>query len=166
MARIKPMVHSIKHYISSTNTSVASGAARVVVLADAILVGTPASTLEIIEGSTLKSVFIEHWIKSSATAGTSVQFSAVLEKVPANASSASVSNVANLQAYENKKNVLWHGQGVLGDTTTQGVPILRQWFKIPKGKQRFGFGDRLVLTIVAVGEAFRTCGSSTYKEYS
>ncbi len=159
-------IHSIKHYVSNTNVSISSGALRANIIVDAVAVGATSNTFDITEGSLIKAVFIEQWIKSSATANTSVQFTAILEKVPAGQDSVVVAELATLQAYDNKKNVLWTGQGVIGDTATQGVPIVRQWFKIPKGKQRFGLGDRLVFSVEAVGDAMRNCGINIYKEYS
>jgi len=35
--------------------------------------------------------------------------------------------------------------------------------RIPKGKQRFGFSDRFVVTVHGTG-ALRVCGLATYKE--
>jgi len=44
---------------------------------------------------------------------------------------------------------------------------MRGWYKIPKTKQRFGLGDRLVLQIASQGtDALDFCGFATYKEYT
>ncbi len=56
-------------------------------------------------------------------------------------------------------------QGVFGDKFTNSVALVRQWFKIPKGKQRFGLGDQLFVTAQSTGQDFQLCGFATYKEY-
>ncbi len=72
----------------------------------------------------------------------------------------------NLGAYPNKKNILYTTQGILADANDGGptIPLIRGWIKIPKGKQRMGLDDRIVVNITAVG-ALRLCGISTFKEY-
>ncbi len=164
--RMLAPINSVKHYVQMENATVASGARKGVVLVDATAAPATSNTSDVKEGSLVKACFIEVWIKSNATAGTDTKFQFSLEKIPTGADSASFTQMNNLQAYDNKKNILFYSQGVLGDLTTQAVPIVRQWFKIPKGKQRFGLGDRLVMNITATGFEINTCGFSTYKEYT
>jgi len=71
----------------------------------------------------------------------------------------------NPMIYPNKKNIFFASQGVIGDLTTQAIPVHRGWVKIPKGKQRFGLGDRFAMTVAATGAEIEFCGMSTYKEY-
>ncbi len=71
----------------------------------------------------------------------------------------------NLMVYPNKKNILFYSQGVIGDLTTQSIPVVRNWFLIPKGKQRMGLGDKIVETLTATAAVIQNCGFSTYKEY-
>ncbi len=119
---------------------------------------------DVVEGSRISAIFIEHWVKSFAPAGTDTKFQICLEKVPAGATSVTFAQMNTLQGYPNKKNVLFFSQGVLGDLSTQAVPIIRQWFKIPKTKQRFGLDDVLMLTLSATAEVIQNCGFATFKE--
>ncbi len=158
-------INSIKHYINNENASTASAAKRSIVLVTAVAQNAVSSTDDVVEGSIVKAIFIEHWAKSGADAGADTKFQFILEKVPAGQSSISFANMNTLMGYNNKKNVLFFSQGVIGDLTTQAIPIVRQWFKIPKGKQRFGLGDTLVATLSATAFAIDNCGFAVYKEY-
>ncbi len=72
---------------------------------------------------------------------------------------------AALHAYDNKKNVLYHTQGLTNDADADAIPFIRQWFKIPKGKQRFGLDDTLLLAVHSQALDHVICGFMTYKEY-
>ncbi len=164
--RMLAPINSVKHYVQKENATVASGAREGVVLIDATAAPATSATSDVKEGSIVKAAFIELWVKSNASAGTDTKFQFQLEKVPAGQVGISFTQMNNLSAYDNKKNTLFYSQGVLGDLTTQAIPVVRQWFKIPKGKQRFGLGDRLIMNITATGAEINTCGFSTYKEYT
>ncbi len=164
--RMLAPIHSVKHYVQSENQEVATAVRVNVVVVDATAAPATSTTADVQEGSLVKAVFIEHWVHSRATAGNETKFQFVLEKVPTGASGITFAEMNNLAAYDNKKNILFFSQGVLGDLTTQSIPVVRQWFKIPKGKHRFGLGDRLIISIGTTGASIDTCGFSTYKEYT
>ncbi len=159
-------INSVKHIVQRANVAIASGAILVVNVVDALTKGaTRSNTFDVEEGAMVKAVYVEAWIKSDASAGTSVQQNTYFEKIPANAAGMTYTQSLNLQSYENKKNVLFSSQGNLGDLTTQAVPVIRQWIAIPKGKQRMGFGDRLTLSVASTGASIDLCGLFIYKEY-
>ncbi len=158
-------INSVKHYIQLENTTIASGARRSQELIDATAAPATASVEDVKEGAIVKAIYIEMWVKSNATAGTDTKFQLILEKVLSNSTPATFAQMNNLQAYGNKKNVFYFTQGVIGDLTTSSIPMVRQWFLIPKGKQRFGLEDRLVIAISATGAEVNQCGFATYKEY-
>ncbi len=160
-------INSNKHYVQRTNINVANGARIAVLLAAAVTAPATASTDQVRQGSVVKAMFVEFWILNDGTSGNDTQFNLVLEKAPSNAPGVVFADMANMQAYLNKKNVLFMSQGVISpqlDGATS-IPIVRQWFKIPKGKQRMGLGDRVILSISSIGAAMKICGFSTYKEY-
>ncbi len=161
---VAPIV-AIKHYVQAENAQVASGAIRAIDLVSGVGQAAVAATDDVVEGSIVKAVFLEHWVKSFAGAGEDAKFQFCLEKVNISVPSVTFTEMNNLMAYANKKNILFYSQGVIGDLTTQAIPIVRQWFLIPKGKQRFGLGDRLVATLSATSATIQNCGFSTYKEY-
>ncbi len=169
MARHKGMlapINSVKHIIQQSTVGIASGSRVNVVVVDAVAKGTVrTSTFQVDEGAIVKAVYVEAWLKSEASAGNDLQQNMYFEKVPANTAVMSFTQTQNVQSYENKKNIFFSSQGVLGDLTTQAVPVLRQWIAIPKGKQRMGLSDRLILTVSSIGAVLNLCGLFIYKEY-
>ncbi len=156
-------INSIKHYVNIENAQIASGAVRTTNVVDAV--ATTSSAEDVVEGSIVKAVYFEHWVKSFAAVGEDIKFQYLIEKVPSGQASVTFAQMNTLDSYPNKKNVLFFSQGVIGDLTTQSVPVVRQWFLIPKGKQRMGFGDKIVSTLSSTAAALQNCGFSTYKEY-
>ncbi len=160
---MKAIINSIKHYPQFENASTASGARINRIIADTVVVASTVS--QVLQGCVIKAVYLELWCRSQATSGNETKFQLVIEKLPAGQTAITFTQMNNMETYPNKKNVLFFSQGVLGDLTTQAIPVVRQWFKIPKSKQRFGLGDRLIMSISATGFALDQCGFSTYKEY-
>ncbi len=170
MARHRRMLAPIntnKHFIARTNLSVASGAIANVVIADAVVAPAATNTFDVVEGAVIKAVHIELWISQSGLTNTSAQCTIIVEKVPSNQAPVTFAQIANLQSYPNKKNILFTYQGVSAAQLdgSNAVSPIRDWLLIPKGKQRFGFGDRLIISIAAIGQPFQTCGMFLYKEY-
>ncbi len=161
---VAPIV-AIKHYVNHENQPITSGAKRQIDIVDVVAQQSVTNTDDVVEGSIVKAVYLELWVKSQATAGNDTKFQFVFEKVPAGQDAVTFTQMNTLMAYPNKKNIFYTSQGVLGDLTTQSIPIVRNWFKIPKGKQRMGAGDLLAMSISATGFDMDSCGFSTYKEY-
>ncbi len=159
-------INSVKHYVQFTNATIASGAASGRQIANAVVAPATGTTAEVAEGSVIKAVWLEFWIVSDEASGTESQFTFAFEKRPSNAPAMTFTNTQNLGAYPNKKNILYVTQGILGASVDgqSSIPVIRQFMLIPKGKQRMGLGDDLVVTIGAVG-GISVCGFSTYKEY-
>ncbi len=159
-------INTVKHYVQFDVSAGADASRRSLPVVHAVgnLVG-PATPDEVVEGAIVKAVFIELWVKSQAPSGTEDKFQFAIEKVPAGAAPLSFTDMNTLHTYQNKKNILYFTQGVLGDLTTQAFPVSRQWWLIPKGKQRFGFDDDLTIALSTTGATNVTCGFATYKEY-
>ncbi len=120
---------------------------------------------EISEGAIVKAVYIELWILDSANDGS---FVITVTKYPGTAPGMTFAESNSLGTYENKKNILYTTQGLSANNGVGNpVPIIRQWIKIPRSKQRFGLGDRLRICIANNGlNNLEYCGFATYKEYS
>ncbi len=163
----QPIIQSVKHYVPQTDTAIASGARNVNVIADAVVAPAATNVFDVEQGSIIKAVWVEMWISLDGASGSRGTFTACLEKAPLG-TFPTFTNLLNLQSYENKKNIFYTTQGIINSDIDQGtLAILRQWFLIPKGKQRFGLGDRLILSIANTsGDNMRNCGMFTYKEYS
>ncbi len=161
---MRPQIHSEKHYVQTSLSTIVGGAQLSIKLAD----GTQAVDAvadNVTVGNTIKAVFVEMWVLAQDTVPGSVLMS--LYKAVGNDPLITTAEAAALHSWPGKKNCFYHTQGVIGDQDTNAVPFIRQWFKIPKGKQRFGLNDRLLLNIFAQGTVDLTiCGFATYKEYS
>ncbi len=151
--------------VNIENAQIATGNVSSIELVQAVGQTAVTNTTDVVEGSIVKTVYVEMWLKSFAGAGEDVKFQLVLEKLPINSDPITFAQMNNLMNYANKKNILYTSQGVLGDNSTQSIPITRQWHSIPKGKQRFGLGDELVLTISATSATLQRCGLCIFKEW-
>ncbi len=168
MARMRRMLAplvTIKHMTNHENTTLNSGARINIELIQGVGQASVVNTTDVVEGSSIKTIYIEQWLKSNASAGTNTKFQLVLEKVMGAVAAITFTQMNNLMSYPNKKNILYSTQGVIGDLTTSSIPIMRGWFSIPKGKQRFGLDDQLVLSISSTGAVIQRCGLSIFKEW-
>ncbi len=158
---MKPVIHSQKHYVQQSRSTVATVAIANIDIINAVAV--PTAVDEVVEGAVIKAVFVEMWLLDGGNAGS---FIVSLEKRPALGAVQSFTTSNALNGYGNKKNVLYVTQGLTpNDGITGPIPIIRQWFKIPKGKQRFGLADILALNITNNGaNDLFFCGFFTYKE--
>ena len=162
---VRPVVHSTKHYVQFPIDQITFATLQSIVIVDGVESTIANSATEVAEGSIVKAVFVELWLQNQSTLS---EFIVTLTKVPEFGTGPTFAQQAALFTYSNKKNVLYCTQGLGPNDAISGpIPVLRQWFKIPKGKQRFGLGDRLILSISNVGsDDLNRCGFSTYKEYS
>ncbi len=120
------------------------------------------------EGAAVKAVYVELWLgnASSTVVGS---YTCVVYKNPGGGSPANSTNLAALHDYANKKNILYTSQALVPPTDGGQVMVLKQWIKIPKGKQRFGLKDRIDLVIRnnnSTAIDVNACGLAIFKEYS
>ncbi len=165
--RMQPPIHSIKHFVARTNTSLAVGARIGLLIAHAVVSPAVTLTTDVNEGSVIKALWIDMWCSAKGATNTDTQVVITLEKIPALATAATFGQMLSLQAYPNKRNILFTFQGVLSAQIDGAQPIspLRGWVKIPKGKQRMALDDKWVLNIATVGQNVQTCGMFIFKEY-
>ncbi len=132
------------------------------VLADVVSVPAGGND-DVLEGSTIKAVYIEMWIQSDAvTKGTATL---TFEKKPAGVAVMTAAQSADLNDYVNKRNVFEIHMGLTPDLASNPVPFFKGWYKIPKGKQRMALGDRLMLNVNGITTGAVGCGFALYKEY-
>jgi len=142
-----------------------AGVRKVITLAHAVESTIANLSTEVEEGSNIRAVFVELWLQNKSDDGEEI---VTLSKNNNNATGPTFLEQANLFAYAEKKNILFTHQGLSASDNGSGpYPIIKQWIKIPKGKQRFGLGDKLNLNISNVSSTLlNSCGMSIYKEYS
>ncbi len=163
---MRPVITARKHYVANTLLTITSAATREVFVVNAVVAPATGTSADTVEGSVIKAVFIEDWLVTDKDATDSTQFIYIILKLPSGLDAPGIGDMLNLGAYDNKKNILFMSQGALVQSGGQAIPVHRGWIKIPKGKQRFGLGDRLAVVISSIGQSIQNCGFKTYKEYS
>ncbi len=164
---MRPIIKSKKHIFQISQSTVGQAAADTTNFAVAVeATGTAPQHVE--EGAIVKACYVEYWV-SQDSASVVGSYTIVLEKSPGGNAVITTTNMAALHDYDNKKNILFTAQGLLTPNDGGQVPVLRAWYKIPKGKQRMGLGDKLNLTIrnnnvTAIDINF--CGLVIFKEYT
>ncbi len=162
---MKPIVHSTKHYIQFPIDQIATGTIQNIILANSVESTVANLANEVEEGTEIRAIQIQLLLQNQGNLG---EFIVILEKIARAGNGITFAESANLFGYNNKKNVLFVSQGL---TSNDGVgnpqQIMNQWFKIPKGKQRMGLTDRIILSIANVSSGdLNRCGKAVYKEYS
>ncbi len=156
-------IYSIKHYVQVSLTTVLAGATNPILLARGLERSLVNTATEVAEGSIVKAVYVEMWCR----AGSTVQGNVLVTLVKTNdLQTPAFADMTNLFAYNQKKNIFYHTQGLTNQDTADAIPFVRGWFKIPKSKQRFGLGDSLFIVVTAQAQDVEHCGFAVYKEYS
>ncbi len=165
---MRPIIKSKKHIvqISQGTLSQATAVLSTVLVQSFEATGSTPSGVE--EGAIVKACYVELWL-SQDSASVVGSYTVIIAKLPGSAMLTSNAEMAALHDYDNKKNVLFTAQGLLTPNDGGQVPVVRGWYKIPKGKQRFGLNDRLVIVlannnVTAIDINF--CGLAVYKEYT
>ncbi len=162
---MRPLVHSVKHYVQFPIDQITTGSRQSITLINAVESTVANTSTEVPEGSTIKAVYVELWLENQGNLGESI---VCVTKDTNGLFGPTFVEMGNLFAYTNKKNVLFTHQGLTSnDGVSQPTNIIRGWIKIPKGKQRFGLGDTLSLNISNVSASdLNRCGFAIYKEYN
>ncbi len=163
---MRPVIVSRKHYVQFTEFNTPSLTVTTQEWVDSVAVQDKNTPKEVEEGSIVKAIFVELWLVTDS-GSVSGSFVVTVEKFEQNVGPPSLSEMTTLDSYDNKKNVLFVSQGILGNESTGNpTPVLRQWIKIPKGKQRMGLRDGVRINIAAIGAPNLTgCSFAVYKEY-
>jgi len=161
---MRPTINSRKHIVQQSIDTTASGVSETVVLATAIKPGDVDINNEVVAGAVIKAIYIEMWLRGN-DAGVGSSFVYILEKGSTTQASPTAGQMAALDLYANKKNILYTTQGLSNALEGVATPILKGWIKVPKSKQRFGLGDQLRSTIFSQSGASLRCGLAIYKEY-
>ncbi len=123
-------------------------------------VGTGSENVRI--GAVVKAIYIELWVRGAAGEGA---FQVVFGKGTAGSGGPTFAEVGNLHDYNEKNNVFYFSQALGNDNDADAIPVMKGWFKIPKGKQRMANGERFYLGVAGLALGMDFCGMATYKEY-
>ncbi len=165
--RMLAPINSIKHYVGQPKFDVALGTSTTLEIADVVAAPVSPDREKVSEGSIIKAIHFEYWLIGKGASNTNVQFVMTIEKSPSGVADPAFSDMLNLGGYKNKKNILYTTQGIVGANVDGSpvIPVIRDWLKVPKGKQRMGSSDRIIVTFASVEQILAVCGISTYKEY-
>ncbi len=162
---MKAIIQSKKHIFQISQSTVAQAMAATSTFVQA-LEGPPTQPQHVAEGATVKSCYVEFWV-SQDSASVVGSYTVILLKDPGGNAAPTQTNLASLHDYDNKKNILFTAQGLLTPNDGGQIPVLRGWYKIPKGKQRMGLGDAMRVVIRnnnATSIDINFCGLVIYKE--
>jgi len=162
---LRPVIKTKKHIVQISQSTVGQALAVNIDILQAVE-ATSSTPDKIEEGAIVKACYVEFWV-SQDSASTVGSYTCILYKNPGSNASALTGDLAALHDYDNKKNIFFTGQGLLTPNDGGQVPVLRGWYKIPKGKQRMGLKDKLQICIrnnnvTAIDINF--CGVAIFKE--
>jgi len=160
---VRAVINSEKHIVPRSLFTIDAGSVQTFDIAIGENDRTASAHVRV--GSLVKAVYVEMWYLASGS--QPIVQTSTIEKLNSGLTAVTQPQMANLNDYDNKKNILYTTQGIVGDANTNPSPLLRQWIPIPKGKQRMGQGDRIVLNIMTLGEAqndLEVCGIYIFKE--
>ncbi len=162
---MKAPIHSVKHLVQFPIDGIPTGTRQAITLLTSVESTVANLANEVPEGSVIKAIYIELWLQNTSNLGESI---VTLCKDIRLGIGPTFAEMASLFTYTNKKNVLFTHQGLTSNDGVSGpVRILQQWIKIPKGKQRMGLGDQLILSISNTSaNDLNRCGIAIYKEYT
>ena len=162
---MRAVIHSVKHIVQTPLSQIATGLRENITIAQAVESTVANLATEVEEGAIVKAIYVEMWLQNQSNLGHAI---VILEKVTQGGAGATFTNMGSLFTYLNKKSIIFTHEGITSNDGVSGpIPVIRGWFKIPKGKQRMGLGDRWVLTISnPSSNNLDRCGMFIYKELS
>ncbi len=153
-------IQTNKHYVQKSLATVLAGAALTIQIAKGV--EAPSGPDEVRVGSLVKAVYVEMWVR----AGDTSPGSSLLSVYKSNqGSTMNFAEQVSLHTYNGKNQIFYHTQGLTNDQDADAIPFIRQWIKIPRGKQRMALSDSLNLNVAAQALDNIICGFMTYKEY-
>ena len=106
---MKAPIHSTKHYVQTTFSTVSTVAKATIVLIDAVNVVDKNAVTEVEEGAVIKAVYVEYWTISSAADGSQVF---TIYKIPNGANSPTYAQLVALGTWDGKSQILHTQQGL------------------------------------------------------
>ncbi len=161
----RPIINSIKHLVQYPIDPITTVTTKSILLVQAVERTVANQAKEVASGAIVKAVYVELWLQNKSDDGEQI---VTVAKCTENQLGPTYAEMSALFTYVNKKNILFTHQGLSASDNGSGpYAPLRMWIKIPRGKQRFGLGDTLVLSIANVSSTnLNSCGIAIYKEYT
>ncbi len=158
---MRPIVNTEKRIFQITLGTAAVGGAALRIPIKCVQDPVASAPDEIPPGAVVKAAYVELWLLGDQqTVSTS---STIVYRTMGNSTAPTAAEMQDLNSWPGKKNILEMHQGLIGAADTNPVPFYRNWIKIPKGKQRFGIGDTLSISIKAISNDTEFCGVVIFK---
>ncbi len=159
--RLRP-VKSYKHVIDIQGGLVA-GAQLNSILADAVDAPILTGTASVEVASTIRAIYL----KVEAYATTAVALSNIYMTVMKNPSNALTAPAPNAVGASDVKKQIIHQEMVMMQQVAEGNPrtLFKGVIRIPRGYQRMGQDDTLLLSLLSPGVAAFFCIQCIYKEF-
>ena len=161
---MKAIINTVKHIVQESLATIQEQTIKNITIANTVVI-EPASPAHVVVGSVIKAVFLEYWLLGESTIPCTATWT--VEKNVGGQAAMTHAQGQALNTYPNKRNILKTGQGVIGGNASNPIPVIREWIKIPKGKQRFAQDDVLRFNVSCIGQAdngLDICGIAIYKE--
>ncbi len=156
-------IHAVKHYVQVTLATATVGTLVQREIADSKSV-ISAGAEDVLEGSIIKAIYLEFWIRGAETSPGAYQF--IFGKAKAGSGGPTFAEIANLHDYNEKANVFFFSQALTNVSGADAIPVVKGWIKVPKGKQRMALGDKWYIAWAGLALDVNLCGFATYKEYT
>ncbi len=157
-------INATKHYVQQSLSSITSGAVATSSVVVAVEQSTANAVNEVRSGSLVKAIMLEYWLKAGEATNLG-SFVFAFYKKPAGAGAMTFAQAVALGTFTGKNQVFFTSQGLINNESSTAIPVIRQFIKIPKGKQRMALGEELIVVVAAVTSDLDFCGFTTYKEY-
>ncbi len=163
---MRPIISSQKHIVQTSLSLIQEQTVLNTVVAVSVA-NEPATSNQVVVGSVVKAIWFEYWLLGESAQPCTATWT--IEKVAKSDDPMTQSEGQDLMDYGNKSKIVKMGQGVIGDSNSNPIPVIREWVKVPKGMQRMALGDRWFINVSCIGEAdngLELCGFALYKEYT
>ncbi len=161
---VRPTINSTKHIVQFSIGTVTSAGVTTLELLNAVNVVNKNQVFEVEEGSVVKAIYVEIWLRAGSTTPASGQM--IIYKQPGDQPNPSTTDMAALGDWTNKKNIFYTTMGLYNDQDADATVAFKGWLKIPKGKQRMGLEDSIKISIFTPTIDIQFCGFALYKEYT
>ncbi len=162
---MKAIITSTKHIVQKSLATIEEQTISNITILR-VKFGEPTTVSDVVVGSVVKAVYLEYWLLGESAQPCTCTWS--FEKLPNDGTVMTQAQGQALNSYPNKRNLFHIGQGIIGDSNANPIPVMRGWYKIPKGKQRMALGDELQVNFSVIGQTdngMQVCGFALYKEY-
>lgn len=160
-SRLRP-VQSLKHIVDQQGGLVAA-ATTTDVLIKAVDAPILANVSEVITGSTVSAIFLNVQVAASGSGALANVYMNVYKNP---GGSLNPINPAASGSNDNKRFII-HQEMIMTEKNSTAIArtLFKGVIKIPRGYKRFGYNDKLEISLRAPGVTFDYCHQCIYKEF-